>query len=178
MKEDYLEILKRTGQEEAGKLLALNPRTEDYGLTLSEAEAAQLMAARTEALFHHQRVEFGESVLPRIVYAFCDSQYIDRERYVETLMALQDLFYRFKNASEDRLTDDELIAFMREQFDGVCFGSLDYLASTCLERFARAIRAGYDGYQRTEGRGEYEQFSEETRWEKEVYDAMLRELIF
>ena len=67
---------------------------------------------------------------------------------------------------------------MREQFDNVCFGSVEYLAETCLDRFARAIRAGYRGYEASQGAGEYEQFSEETRWEKELYDAALRELIF
>ena len=62
----------------------------------------------------------------------------------------------------DEITDDELLHFMKEQFDNVCFGDLEYLEGTCLSIFAQAIRAGYRGFQKTEGRQEYEQFDKVT----------------
>lgn len=56
----------------------------------------------------------------------------------------------------DEITDDELLEFMREQFENVCYGDFDYLEGTCLDLFAQAIRAGYSGYKKAEGRGEFE----------------------
>ena len=38
----------------------------------------------------------------------------------------------------DEISDEELLQFMQEQFDSVCFGDLDYLEGTCLEIFAQA----------------------------------------
>lgn len=98
--------------------------------------------------------------------------------YADTLKELQDIFYLFKNESKDKLTDDELFTFMREQFDDVCAGDTTYLADTCLERFAQAIRAGYTGYIETQGYNEYEQFSEEQRWDRELYMQVLKELFW
>lgn len=46
---------------------------------------------------------------------------------------------------QDEITDDELLHLMKEQFENLCFGDLDYLESTCLANFAEAIRAGYSG---------------------------------
>lgn len=179
MKEELFQrAMQNAEQGEIGRMLACNQKSEAYGLALREEEARALLARRTLSLQKHQRVEFGESILPRLIFAFCDSAYLTREEYANTIGELLDVFYLFKNESGDRLTDDELLAFMREQFDGVCFGSVEYLAETCLERFARAVRAGYRGYEDSEGEGEYERLSEETRWEKELYNAALRELIF
>ena len=76
----------------------------------------------------------------------------------------------------DLLTDDELLDFMREQFEQTCFGDLDYLESTCLENFSQAVRAGYRGYQKSGGHGEYEQFDEVTRWDRELYMEALMDL--
>lgn len=67
---------------------------------------------------------------------------------------------------------------MREKFDDVCAGDTTYLADTCLERFAQAIRAGYTGYIETQGYNEYEQFSEEQRWDRELYMQVLKELFW
>ena len=82
----------------------------------------------------------------------------------------------YKNEMQDEITDDELLHFMKEQFETICYGDLDYLESTCLENFSQAVRAGYRGYQKTGGRGEYEQFDAVTRWDRELYMAALMDL--
>ena len=51
--------------------------------------------------------------------------------YVETLVRLQEIFYLYKNEVQDNLTDDELLHLMKEQFEFLCFGDLDYLEGTC-----------------------------------------------
>ena len=63
-----------------------------------------------------------------------------------------------------------------EQFDELCFGDLDYLETTCLENFAQAVRAGYEGYKGTEGYGEAGRFDLQERWSYELYYEALREL--
>ena len=83
------------------------------------------------------------------------------------------------------MTDDELLDFMRKQFDEICFGDMEYLRSTCLERFSRAVRAGYqsrmqsrlrDEYALKETENEYSGLSEETRWDYEVYKQRLEDM--
>lgn len=102
--------------------------------------------------------------------------YIDRNNYVETIIRLQDIFYLYKNEMNDEITDDELLHLMKEQFEILCFGDLDYLETNCLADFARAIRAGYEGYKETDGYGEYAGFDVQERWSYELYQEALKEL--
>ena len=104
-----------------------NDVSQRYGLSLDERQIQSLAQARSEALQYAARIEMGESVLPRLIYAFCDSPYINRDDYAATLATLQDLFYTFKNETEDGLSDDELIEALRTVFNGKAQGSLDYL---------------------------------------------------
>ena len=123
--------------------------------------------------------KFKSCILCRLGVYFvtvCDSSFISQSNYVETLIRLQAIFYLYKNEMQDEITDDELIQFMREQFETVCYGDLDYLEGTCLDIFAQAVRAGYRGYQKTQGHGEFEKFDIVQRWDKELYLETLREL--
>ncbi|OLR60013.1 hypothetical protein BHF70_10535 [Anaerostipes sp. 494a] len=125
-----LEVLQKT-----------NEYTRQFGLQLTDAEISELIVERQECLIKQQRVEFGKGILENLIFAFCDFDFIFQENYAETVAALQEIFYLYKNESMDELTDDELLSYMREAFDGECQGSLEYLESTCMERFARDIRA-------------------------------------
>lgn len=174
MEQNWMMLLQQ--QSQLAKVIETNRVTEQYGLTLSEQDAKLIAAERTHALKKSRRVEFGEGIVPKIIYEFCDSDFIDQNNYVETLVRLQDIFYRYKNEMLDEISDDELLHFMREQFDQVCYGDLEYLESTCLSIFAQAVRAGYNGYHTTEGRGEYEAFDEVKRWDYDVYWETLKEL--
>lgn len=131
-----------------------NTATERYGLALSRQEAELVMAEHREALREQQRIEFGAGITPKIIHMFCDSDFIGQNNYVDMIIRLQEIFYLYKNEMQDEITDDELLNFMKEQFEEVCFGDLEYLESTCLNLFAQAVRAGYRGYERTEGRGD------------------------
>lgn len=173
--EDMFELMLAEQQkQEIQKIISYNDNTRKYGLVLTEEDVKELVVSRKESLKEHQRVEFGDGILPDLIYAFCDSSYIHKENYAETLMQLQDIFYLYKNELQDELTDSELIEFMRRQFDDICFGDLEYLQGTCLERLARAVRAGYqtkrqhqerDEYSLRDGGNEYLKWDEETRWE-------------
>ena len=180
MDENLYELLTKKKESEEFKAMEVcNEKTyERFGLSLSQEQARELIAERNASLKKYQRVEFGRGILDKLMYTFCDSQYVDQEHYVHILENLQDIFYQFKNESMDRLTDDELLEFMREQYECVCFGDLNYLENTCLERFSRAIRAGYDGYRKSGGKEEYGQFSEEQRWDRELYLDVLKEMFW
>ncbi len=158
------------------ELIATNEYTKRYGLELTCEDAELIIQEKNNTLRTQQRVEFGKSIIPKIIYEFCDSDYISQDNYVETLQNLQDIFFLYKNEMQDEISDDELLHFMREQFDNVCFGSVEYLSETCLDIFAQAIRAGYRDYTVTDGYGEMEKIDIVTRWDRKLYEQALEDL--
>lgn len=153
-----------------------NQKTKHFGLILTEQDAKLILQERNHTLREQRRIELGESIIPKMIYEFCDSDFIDQNNYVSTMIRLQEIFYLYKNEMQDEITDDELLHLMKEQFETICFGDLDYLESTCLANFAQAIRAGYDGYKSSDGYGEYLKFDEVKRWDYELYLETLKEL--
>lgn len=179
MEENLYELVALARQKQELKTIAAcNEKTENFGLALTPEEAGMLIESRNYTLKKYQRVEFGNGILDKLIFVFCDSQYIDQDNYADTLVKLQEVFYLFKNEAKDELTDEELLNFMKEQFETVCTGDVDHLADTCLERFSRAIRAGYRGFQKSDGHKEYEQFDEEQRWDKDLYMQVVSELFW
>ena len=174
----YALIWKEKEKKELGTLIACNEKTQRFCLCLTEEQARELVICRNNSLKKYQRVEFGSGILDKLIYVFCDSAYIDNNNYAESMQKLQDVFYAFKNETQDKVTDDEILNFMKEQFDGICCGDIEYLGGTCLERFSRAVRDGYRGYEKSQGMGEYEQFSEEERWDADLYHEVLAELFW
>ncbi|UWP59463.1 DUF6323 family protein [Ruminococcus gauvreauii] len=170
-------ILLMSDQNQLTKVLEANQYTERFGLVLSQEDAQLLVRERSEVLRAEKRVEFGEGILPQLIFVFCDSQYIDQNNYVETLKRLQEIFYLYKNEMLDEITDAELLEFMKEQFETVCFGDLDYLEGTCLDIFSQAIRAGYRGYRNTNSGGEFHKMDIVKRWDKDVFLQALDELM-
>lgn len=173
MEENWMVLLQQ--QNQLSKVMETNRMTQRYGLVLNEREAKLIIGERARALQQEKRVEFGESITPKIIYEFCDSDFIDQNNYVETIIRLQGIFYLYKNEMQDEISDDELLHFMKEQFEETCFGDLDYLEGTCLNIFSQAIRAGYRGYKAAEGRGEYASFDEVKRWDYDLYLESLKE---
>ena len=174
MDNNWLESLQNANQ--LSKVIETNQYTEQFGLTLSKEDAQLILERRKTTLREQKRVEFGEGIVAKIIREFCDSEYIDQRNYADTIVRLQEIFYLYKNEMNDEITDDELIHLMKEQYENLCFGDLDYLENTCLSDFAQAIRAGYQGYHVTEGKSEYGKFDLVSRWDHEVYLEVLREL--
>ena len=136
---DRLEVMSQKNQIQ--KVMQTNQYTERFGLVLSEEEANFLVQERSSSLRQEQRVEFGEGILPKLIFQFCDSPYLSQDNYVESIVRLQEIFYLYKNESLDDLSDDELLDYMKEKFDGVCQGDFEYLEGTVLEEFARNVRS-------------------------------------
>lgn len=163
-------------KNQLAKVLETNEMTARYGLVLTQQDAELLAAERSRVLKRERRVEFGPGILPKVIEQFCDSDFIDQNNYVDTLLRLQEIFYLYKNEMQDEISDEELLHFMKEQFEGVCFGDLGYLEGTCLQIFAEAVRAGYRGYQASEGYGEYTELDEVKRWDRDLYLEALYDL--
>ncbi len=174
VEKNWMAVLQQSNQ--VSEVMKTNQVTERYGVSLSPRDAELIAAERLQTLKEQKRVEFGGGIMPKIIYEFCDSSFIDQNNYVETLLKLQEIFYLYKNEMHDEISDDELLHFMKEQFETVCFGDLDYLESTCLRIFAEAVRAGYRGYRASDGYGEYAEFDEVERWDYELYLETLKEL--
>ena len=174
MSKDWMILLQE--QNQLSKVIKTNELTEQFGLCLTEQDAKLILEERKNSLVEQRRIEFGEDIATKIIYEFCDSDYIHQSNYVDTIIRLQEIFYLYKNEMQDEITDDELLHLMKEQFENLCFGDLDYLESTCLANFAEAIRAGYSGYKGSAGYGEYSKFDDVKRWDYELYLETLKEL--
>ena len=99
-----------------------NELTIKFGVSLSDEAIERLINKRFEALKNTGRIEFDEGILKKLIEAFCDSPYIMQNNYEETLEELQDIFYFFKGEAMEQISDDELIEFMKRDFDGKCQG--------------------------------------------------------
>ena len=172
--QNWMVLLQRQNQQK--KMMETNQAAKNYGLVLTEEEASLIFDERCSTLKEQKRVEFGEGITSKIIYEFCDSSFIDQNNYVNTIIRLQEIFYLYKNEMQDEITDEELLHFMREQFEDICYGDLDYLEGTCLAVFSQAIRAGYRDFKASQGYGAYGDFDEVTRWDYELYLEALENL--
>lgn len=146
MEHNWLNSLQNHTQ--LAKVIETNQFTKQFGLTLSQQDAQLILENRKEVLQEQRRVEFGEGITSKLIFEFCDSDFIAQNNYVDTVIRLQEIFYMFKNEMNDELTDDELLHLMKEQFENQCHGDLDYLEGTCLSDFVQAMRANHGGYKK------------------------------
>lgn len=124
------------------EILRTNEVSQKYGLTLSAAEAREIVEARGHVLQSYGRVELDMGVTRKLIGSFCTSPFINQEDYPSTLKELQEIFYYMKNETEDRLGDDELIGILKDFFENDCGGSIELLQGRELEAFARKMRCG------------------------------------
>ncbi|MFV0413278.1 MAG: DUF6323 family protein [Oscillospiraceae bacterium] len=129
-------------QTTAEEILQYNRISARFGQALTPGQAHMLAEARQQTLQATHRVDFGTGLLQKFIAAFCDSPFIAPAYYADTLAALKDIFYHFKNQTQNRISDDELLAAMAGAFNGPCQGSLELLAGRELEKLARRLRCG------------------------------------
>lgn len=140
MQNNYLQ--KISEQYQVNQIMKTNEESKENGLTLTKEDATALVAARGDTLREERRVEFGDSISPKLIRAFADSSFINQEDYAEIIVRLQEIFFLYKNESMDMVTDDELLEIMKNAFENESGGDLEYLEGTALEAFARSVRAG------------------------------------
>ena len=121
-------------------ILRCNERSEQYGLSLTPEQAKELVETRAASLQDNGLIEFGGGVIDKLINAFCDSPFLTKDNYAETLHGLIELFYYYKNESEDNISDADLIEFMKTAFNESCQGSLELLAGRDLFNLAKNLR--------------------------------------
>lgn len=123
------------------KILACNEEIGKYGLALTEQQVLELVQTRTNALKENKRIELNGGIVDKLVLAFCNSPYIDKDTYEDTLHELIGLFYDLKNNTWDTISDDDVIEFMKNAFNNRCHGSLELLCGEAL-RLSEHIHCG------------------------------------
>ena len=144
-------------RESAADILSVNRQTAVHGLVFTPAQAASLVAARERALSSAGRLELNGGVIKKLILAFCASPYFDVELAEEILCPLLETFYLLKNETFDALSDDALIAFMRELFDGACKGCMELMQDAAFEQLIRRAHGADAG----EGEEQDESFGED-----------------
>lgn len=128
-------------RQAADKILACNEEIKKYGLALTEQQALALVQTRTNALKENKRIELNGGIVDKLILVFCNSPYIDKDTYEDTLHELISLFYDLKNNTWDTISDDDVIEFMKNAFNNRCHGSLDLLSGEAL-RLSEHIHCG------------------------------------
>lgn len=128
------------------EIINCNEKSCIYGLVLSQKDANELVETRNESLNKNGRIEFGGSIIQKLINEFCSSPYLNQSDYADTLHELIETFYYLKNESLDIISDNELISLMKENFDKRCHGSIELLQGRELEKLAHNIRFSIDNY--------------------------------
>ena len=123
------------------RILACNEKIRKYGLVLTEQQALALIETRTNALKENKRIELNGGIVDKLILAFCDSPYIEKDTYTDVLQELICLFYDLKNNTWDTVPDDDIIQFLKSAFNTRCHGSLELLSGEAL-RLSEHIHCG------------------------------------
>lgn len=117
-----------------------NSRAQQYNLCLSEADALQIVESRDAWLRRLGRIELSSAVMRNIILAFCDSPYINQADYTTTISELIAIFYYAKNETNEEISDEDLIYFLKDGFNNRCFGVIELLAGRELEQLIHQVR--------------------------------------
>lgn len=78
MNENWLDVL--SNQTRIAEITKCNEYSEKFGLILSDTDIKLIVAERKRALRKQQpSVEFGSCIIPKLIFAFCDSDFIEQE---------------------------------------------------------------------------------------------------
>lgn len=121
-------ILINNQETAVNAILELNKTTEKYDLILTKEQAVDLVNNRNNILKEYGRIELGGGIFEKLIYEFCDSPYLYKEEYLEILEELANIFYEYREEFDEKLTDEQIIQYMKKKFDTTCNGSLELLA--------------------------------------------------
>ena len=126
-------------------ILKLNLVTEKYGLRLTKGEIQKIIKDKREILKDMKRIEIRDCIIQKIILNFYDSSYIDKYNYADTVSEIIRVFYIYVEEFENILTDDEIINYMKDGFDGICAGSVLLLETNHLSELKENVAGGFYG---------------------------------
>lgn len=119
---------------EKNKLIKCNTFLNEYGLSLSSEDISSIIERRSLALKNNKRIELDGGIIDKVIREFFDSPYISNDNFVETINEIIELFYYYKNETNDLISDDDLLKLMRKHYDDFAKGDLDYLSRNFFRR--------------------------------------------
>ena len=127
----------------AHELIALNEKTSEYGITLSEKDCAEIAEFRSETLRDSERIEIGVGAVQRIIEEFCESSYISQKNFKDAVAGLLECFYTIKSETDDKVSDDDALNFLRYLFETEAGGDVSKLY-TCdaFDAFISGVNRG------------------------------------
>lgn len=97
---------------------------------------------RDNALKQLGRIELGTGIIADIIYEFYDSSYIDKDNYLELLLEFTEVFYLYQQEFDNKLTDEQIIKYMKKEFEELAGGSIKLLETTCFDNLRDKILNG------------------------------------
>ena len=137
-------------EADANEIIALNPTTEAFGLTLTQKEAHEIAEIRAGSLKENGRLEVGIGALSLISDVFAHSRYVSCGIWAEVLARVCDLFYQVKSLTNDSITDRELVTELYALFEYSAHGDLDYFEQHNILTLLRKLNFGYTLKQKNE----------------------------
>lgn len=134
--DDMLNLKKSV--EEKG-ILELNEITKDKSLYLSEKDIEDLIVNKAIILKENGRVEVGGTTIKNIIELFYDSSFIDKDNYLESIEELTNIFYKYQQEFYGVLSDEEILIYLKEEFDNIVMGSFTLLESDSLEKLKENV---------------------------------------
>lgn len=131
---EIFELSNLNLSSEKNKLVECNKFLNKYGLSLSSKDINSIIERRTLALKNNKRIELDGGIIDKVIREFFDSPYISNDNFVETINEVIELFYYYKNETNDSISDDDLLRLMREHYDNFAHGDLDYLSRNFFRR--------------------------------------------
>ena len=101
------------------EILALNEKSNIYGLTLNKEDLKEIINSRDNTLKSYGRIELDIGITKMIIENLYKSQYTDKDDYVYAINDLHEVFYYLKNETLDQqtkevkntnITDDDMMA--------------------------------------------------------------------
>lgn len=151
---ESLQYLEQAKEE----LRSYNAFSEAFGLTLGEEDISELVTGGADAFLNHGGLASYVETLQKLIYAFCDSPFMEQDIYVRTLAQLQEAFGYFRTEAQEAYSDDELIAFMLNVYNGRAQGSAEFLIGISLEALIRYARDEYEAFDEDGGLYGFESF--------------------
>ena len=114
---EMFELSNLNLSSEKSKLVECNKFLDKYGLSLSSKDINSMIERRALALNNNKRIELEGGIITKVIREFFDSPYISNDNFVETINEIIELFYYYKNETNDSISDDDLLKFMRKYYD-------------------------------------------------------------
>ena len=138
---DFNELILTNNSLALKEILNFNSITIKKNLSLTTKDALQLIQTKNKTLKDLGRIEVGSGTINKLIYEFYDSSYI-MDDYVNNLDTLITIFYQYQNEFSNNLTDEQIIKYLRDNYDNYCAGSLELLENYAIENLRQIINNG------------------------------------